>query len=217
MLLSRGARLRRSFPCLAALGLAAGLAGPAPAQDSDPLAWSTQAARGAFALCLSDAPDAGTVAEHGEIWGWPRFSGYLQHPKGYEREAGGESRRSFTAGTKSAFVELGVQSGVVSAVEPARIHYFRCDLAADQRVDQDLAAYFTGLYGPPISKTDEATVWLKAEAGASVTADDAASDDDAIKPVISAAVGAKVTRVELSHQLGLDRAKMTIFENAPPS
>ena len=213
---SRGARLSLST-LIPALVAAAGLAAPAWAQDSDPLAWSTQAARGAFDLCRSDAPDAGTVAEHGEIWGWPRFTGYLQHPKGYEREAGGESRRSFTAGTKSAFVELGVQSGLVASAEPAHIHYFRCDLAADQLVDADLAAYFTGLYGPPISKTGGATVWLKAEAGAAVTADDAASDDTAIKPVISAAVGAKVTRVELTHELGLDRAKLTIFENTPAS
>ena len=34
------------------------------------------------------------VAEHGEVWGWPRFMGYLEHPDGYKRQAGGESRRS---------------------------------------------------------------------------------------------------------------------------
>jgi hypothetical protein len=203
-------------PALLALILAAGLVAPAQAQD-DPVAWSTQAARGAFDLCRSDAPDADKVAEHGEVWGWPHFSGYLQHPKGYEREAGGESRRDFAAGTRTAFVELGVQSGHVTSVEPAQVHYFRCDLAADQSIDGDLEAYFTGLYGPPISKTDEATVWLKAEGGASVTADDAASDDTAVKTVTSAAVGARVTRVELSHQLGLDRAKLTIFDNGAAS
>ena len=203
-------------PGLIALALATSLAAPALAQD-DPVAWSTQAARGAFDLCRSDAPDAARVAEHGEVWGWPHFSGYLQHPKGYERHAGGESRRDFTAGTKSAFLELGVQSGQVTAAEPAQVHYFRCDLAADQSIDGDLEAYFTDLYGPPISKTSEATVWLKAEGGVSVTADDAASDDTAVKTLSSAGAGARVTRVELSHQLGLDRAKLSVFETAAAS
>jgi hypothetical protein len=33
----------------------------------------------------------------------------------------------------------------------------------------------------------------------------------------SAGAGARVTRVELSHQLGLDRAKLSVFETAAAS
>jgi hypothetical protein len=208
---------RLRLPLIAAALVSALAAAGAGAQDNDPLAWSTQAARGAFDLCRADAPDAARVAEHGEIWGWPKFVGYLQHPKGYEREAGGESRRDFVAGTQTAFVELGVQSGQVTSEAPTNIRYFRCDLAADEAVNGNLEAYFTALFGPPISRTDGVTVWLKADVGASVTADDAATDDAAIKTLSASAIGAKVTRVELSHQLGLDRAKLTIFENAAPS
>jgi len=206
--------IRRGALGLFALALLAAGA-PAGAQDNDPLAWSIQAARGAFDLCRADAPDAARVAEHGEIWGWPAFVGYMEHPNGYQREAGGESLRRFTDGDKSAYVELGVQSGQVSSAAPANIRYFRCDLASDQQVNTDLEAYFTGLYGPPTSKSDKATVWVSGEAGASVGPDDAVSDDDALKPAIAAVVGARVVRVELTRERGLDRAKLTIFQNAP--
>jgi hypothetical protein len=207
---SRGARI-----ALLALTLSIGAAQAASAEEQyDPVAWSIEAARGAFDLCRSDAPDAERVAEHGEVWGWPRFVGYLDHPKGYQREAGGESRREFTYGDKTAFVQLGVQSGQVVSAAPAVIRYFRCNVAVDQAVDSSLESYFTGLYGPPISKTDDATVWLTGEAGAAVGPDQAVSDDAVVKALVTAPPGAKVTRVELSRELGLDRAKLTILENA---
>lgn len=58
---------------------------------------------------------------------------------------------------------------------------------------------------------------MKAEGGANVTADDAISDDAAVKTLTSAGAGARVIRVELSHQLGLDRAKLSIFDTAAAS
>ncbi len=205
----------RSAPiALALLALSLGAASPVSAEEQyDPVVWSIQAAKGAFDLCRSDAPDAERVAEHGEVWGWPRFVGYLDHPKGYQREAGGESRRDFTSGDKTAFVQLGVQSGQVVSAAPATIRYFRCNVAADQAVDGDLTAYFTDLYGPPVSKTDDATVWLSGEGGATVGPDQAGGDDAVVKALTDAAPGAKITRVELSRELGLDRAKLTILEN----
>jgi hypothetical protein len=210
--------IRRSVRLgLLALILAAASAGPGFSQEDDPAAWSIQAARGAFDLCRGDAPDADRVAEHGEVWGWPTFVGYQETPKGYKREAGGESRRDFSHDGKTAYVELEVQSGEVTSVAPANIRYFRCNLAADHAVNADLTAYFTGLYGQPVSKTDDATIWLSGEAGASVTPDNAVNDDAALKPVVSAAVGAKVTRVELTREEGIDRARLTIFQSAPPN
>jgi hypothetical protein len=201
---------------LLALITATVVAGPSFGQQDDPVAWSTQAARGAFDLCRGDAPDADRVAEHGQIWGWPTFMGYQETPRGYKREAGGESRRDFSHDGKTAYVELEVQSGEVTSETSANIHYFRCNLASDHAVNTDLTAYFTGLYGQPISKTDDATIWLSGEAGASVTADNAVNDDAALKPVVAAAVGAKVTRIELTREDGIDRARLTIFQSAPP-
>jgi hypothetical protein len=193
---------------------AAATAAPALAADDDPLlAWSKTAARGLFDLCLQDAPDAAVVAEHGEVWGWPRFMGYLEHPEGYKREAGGESRRTFDDGGKSTFVEATIQSGLVTSAAPASVRYFRCNAASDQPVDADLEAYFTERYGQPAAKSEQATVWL---AGAAKGAD-AGDDDAALKAVSAAGAGAEATRIELTREHGLDRAKLTLFRNAPAS
>ena len=187
-------------------------AAPVLAADDDPLlAWSKAAARGVFDLCRQDAPDAAVVAEHGEIWGWPRFMGYLEHPEGYRREAGGESRRTFEYGGKNTFVEATVQSGVVTSAAPAEVRYFRCNAASDQPVDDDLEAYFTEQYGPPATKTEQATIWL---AGAA-KGGDAGDDDAALKAVLAAGAGAEATRIELTREHGLDRAKLTQFRSAP--
>jgi hypothetical protein len=200
---------------LLAIALMASLAAtPALAADDDPLlAWSKTAARGLFDLCLQDAPDAAVVAEHGEVWGWPRFMGYLEHPEGYRREAGGESRRTFDDGGKTTFVEATIQSGVVTSAVPANVRYFRCNAATDQPVDADLEAYFTERYGQPAAKNDQATVWL---AGAA-KGGDAGDDGAALKAVAAAGAGAEATRVELTREHGLDRAKLTLFRNAPES
>ena len=188
-----------------------GLAPAVAEADDDPLlSWSQTAARGLFDLCRQDAPDAAVVAEHGEIWGWPRFMGYLEHPEGYKREAGGESRRTFDDGGKSTFVEATIQSGTVTAADPALVRYFRCNAASDQPVNGDLEIYFTEKYGPPASKTAQATVWL---AGA---AKGVADDDDVVlKAVEAAGPGAEAARVELSRVGGLDRAKLTELRNTP--
>jgi hypothetical protein len=198
-----------------AFALAASLAAaPALAADDDPLlAWSKTAERGLFDLCRQDAPDAAVVAEHGEVWGWPRFMGYLEHPEGYKREAGGESRRTFEYGGKATFVEATIQSGVVTAAAPADVRYFRCNAASDQPVDADLEAYFTELYGPPAAKSEQATVWL---AGAA-KGGDAGDDDAALKAVAAAGAGADGTRIELTREHGLDRAKLTLFRNVAAS
>lgn len=202
----------------AALALSLAWVGAGAAQDEDLQGQSQTAARGLFDLCRADAPDAAKVVEHGEVWGWPEFVGFLEHPDGYKREAGGESRRTFQSGDQSAYVEATIQSGEVTSAAPAHIDYFRCNVDSDQSVDADLTAYFTGLYGPPVSKTDEAVVWLKgpAEAGA----DAAASDDSLLKAVVAAGAGTQGLRVELTHEHGLDRAKLTLFVNgraaAPP-
>jgi len=190
---------------IALLGLAPAVANA----DDDPLlSWSQTAARGLFELCRQDAPDAAVVAEHGEIWGWPRFMGYLEHPEGYKREAGGESRRTFEDGGKSTFVEATIQSGAVTAADPAQVSYFRCNTASDQPVNGDLEAYFTEKYGAPASKTPQATVWLTGAAKGG------AGDDDAVlKAVVAAGAGAEATRVELTRQNGLDRAKLTQLRN----
>jgi len=143
------------------------------------------------------------------VWGWPEFVPYLEHPVGYERTAGGESRRTLTVGDQTSYVELTVQSGEVKSAAPAQVRYFRCEVAANQPVNQTLAAYFTARYGRPSVVTGRSTVWL---AGATPVAGAAASDDAALAPVIAGPVGAKVTRVELSHERGLDRAKLSFFE-----
>ena len=117
------------------------------ADETSPADWALTASRGVLDLCRADAPDAAAVAEHGEVWGWPSFVPYLERPDGYKREAGGQSRRSYTLGDTTTTVEVTVQSGQVTSAAPANIHYFRCDVAADQPVGADLAAYFTGLYG----------------------------------------------------------------------
>jgi hypothetical protein len=187
-------------------------AAPALAADDDPLlAWSDTAARGLFDLCRQDAPDAAVVAEHGEVWGWPHFMGYLEHPEGYKREAGGESRRTFTYGAKDTFVEATIQSGVVASAAPAEVRYFRCNAASDQPVGRDLEAYVTEQYGPPAAKTDQATIWL---AGAA-KGGDAGDGDVALKAVMAAGAGAEATRIELTRDHGLDRAKLTLFRNTP--
>jgi hypothetical protein len=207
-----------AFALIAALTAAPVLvAGPASAADEDPLLdWSKTAARGLFDLCRQDAPDAAVVAEHGEVWGWPRFMGYLEHPEGYKREAGGESRRTFQYGGKDTFVEATIQSGVVTATAPApnpttEVRYFRCNAASDQPIGADLEAYFTEQYGSPAAKTEQGAIWLSGAAKGG----DAADDDAALKAVTAAGAGAEATRVELTHEHGLDRAKLTEFRNTP--
>jgi hypothetical protein len=191
-----------------------GLAAPAAqADEDDVLAWSQTAARGLFQLCQADAPDAARVAEHGEVWGWPPFRGYLEHPEGYKREAGGDSRREFQDHDLSAYVEATVQSGAVTSAAPANIQYFRCNMASDQPVDADLVAYFTERYGAPAAKSDAATVWLDGAAKGAATDD----DDAALKAVIAAGAGAQGLRIELTRDHGLDRAKLILFRNAPPA
>jgi hypothetical protein len=194
------------------LALASLLASPtgAHAQDPDPAAWSRSAARGAFDLCRGDAPDASAVAEHGQIWGWPRFTPYLEHPEGYERDSGGESRRELTAGDKTSYVEMTVQGGQVVSAAPADIRYFRCNVTANQPIDADLEAYFTALYGPPTAKSDKATVWLAGAAAGAAPDNEAA----ALKPLAAAAPGAQALRVELSHELGVDNAKLSIYRKS---
>ena len=203
-------RLRPRLALGAALAWA--VAAPAALADADDvLSWSQTAARGLYELCRADAPDAAKVAEHGEVWGWPPFMGYLEHPDGYKREAGGESRRTFQDHDLSAYVEATIQSGEVTSAAPAEVQYFRCNMASDQPVDADLVSYFTERYGAPAAKTDAATVWL---AGAAKTA--AAVDDDAaLQAVVAAGAGAEGLRIELTHDHGLDRAKFTLFRNAP--
>jgi hypothetical protein len=203
----------RAGVCLALVGaIAVGLAAPAARADQDDvLAWSQTAARGLYELCRADAPDAAAVAEHGEVWGWPPFMGYLEHPDGYKREAGGDSRRTFQDHDLSAYVEATVQSGEVTSAAPAQIQYFRCNMASDQPVDADLVDYFTERYGAPASRTDAASVWLD---GAAKSAD-AADEDAALKAVIAAGPGAQGLRIELTRDHGLDRAKFTLFRNAP--
>jgi hypothetical protein len=204
-------RLLLAFTLTASL--AATICAAAPAADDDPLlVWNRAAARGLFDLCRQDAPDAEVVAEHGEIWGWPHFMGYLEHPEGYKREAGGESRRTFDYGGKGTFVEATIQSGLVTASAPAQVRYFRCNAASDQPIDTDLEAYFTELYGPPAAKTDRSTIWLSGAAKGG----DAGDDDAALKAVIAAGVGGEASRIELTRDHGLDRAKLTLFRNAPP-
>ena len=197
---------------VAALSLAAG----ARAQEPSLLDWSQTAARGVFDLCNADTPDAARVAEHGEVWGWPRFVGYLEHPEGYRREAGGESRRTYALGEANAYVEVTVQSGTVTSAAPATLGYFRCNVASDQPVDDDLKAYFTGLYGPPASSTAAATVWLTKSAatpGAGGAGPDA--EAAALHAVVAAGPGAQGMRIELTRERGLDRAKLTLFRYAP--
>jgi hypothetical protein len=198
----------RSLFAVAALALAA-LAAPATAQDQSLLSWSQTAARGLFDLCRHDAPDAAVVAE---LWGWPRFIGYLEHPEGYKRLAGGESRRSFEKGDTSTFVEATIQSGIVTSAAPANVSYFRCNTASDQPVNPDLEAYFTQQYGPPASRSETATVWLTGAAKGGGSDD----DDAALKAVAAAGTGAEAMRIELTRENGLDRAKLTEFRNTPP-
>ena len=199
---------------IAALGAAAVVvvAGvPALADEADVLAWSKTTARGLFELCRADAPDAAAVAEHGEVWGWPRFMGYLEHPDGYKREAGGESRLTHQDHDLSAYVEATIQSGVVTTAKPDPVRYFRCNMASDHEVGADLAAYFTDLYGAPAVKTDAGTVWLDGAAkGASPD-----SDDAALKAVEAGGADAKGLRIELTRERGLDRAKLTMVEKSP--
>ena len=200
--------------CIAALGAAAVVAaagGPAFADEADVLAWSKTTARGLFELCRADAPDAAAVAEHGEVWGWPRFMGYLEHPEGFKREAGGESRMTHQDHELSAYVEATIQSGVVTAAQPDPVRYFRCNMASDHAVGADLAAYFTDLYGAPASKTDAATVWLSGAAKGAAPD----SDDAALKAVEAAGADATGMRIELTHERGLDRAKLTLFQKSP--
>ncbi|HEY2707380.1 MAG TPA: hypothetical protein VGI95_04945 [Caulobacteraceae bacterium] len=202
---------RSPFLALALAAASLAVATPAAADQAALLTWSQTAARGLFQLCRQDAPDAARVGEHGEIWGWPRFMGYLEHPDGYKRQAGGSSRRTFQDGDASTYVEATVQSGLVTSAAPAEVHYFRCNAASDQPINADLETYFTDKYGPPAAKTDQATVWL---AGAAKGADPG-DDDAALAAVKSAAAGAEATRVELTHDHGLDRAKLVLFHNGP--
>jgi hypothetical protein len=203
--------LRKCIAALSAVAVVAASA-PASADEADVLAWSNTTARGLFKLCLEDAPDAAAVAEHGEVWGWPRFMGYLEHPDGYKREAGGESRLTHQDGDLSAFVEATVQSGVVTTAKPDPVRYFRCNMASDHAVAADLVGYFTELYGAPASKTDAATVWL-AGAAKGAAPD---SDDAALKAVEAGGADAKGMRIELTRERGLDRAKLTLFQKGSP-
>lgn len=195
---------------LSAAGLVGAASAPALADEADMLAWSKTTARGLFQLCQADAPDAARVVEHGEVWGWPRFMGYLEHPDGYKREAGGESRMTHQDGDLSAYVEATVQSGVVTAAKPDPVRYFRCNMASDHEVNAALADYFTGLYGAPASKTDAATVWL----GGAAKAAAADSDDAALNAVEAGGPDAKGMRIELTREHGLDRAKLTLFQKS---
>jgi hypothetical protein len=208
------ASIRRRFAV--ALGAATALClvnvGAALADQDDVLDWSKTAARGLYQLCLADAPDAARVAEHGEVWGWPAFRGYLEHPDGYKREAGGESRRTFEDHELSAYVEATVQSGEVVSAAPAQIQYFRCNMASDQAVNDALTGYFTEHYGAPAAKTGETTVWL----GGAARGADPGDDDAAMKAVVDAGAGAQGLRIELSRENGLDRAKFILFHNGPP-
>lgn len=193
---------------LALVGVVA--AGPGCAQDDQSLlAWSQAAARGILDLCRAGAPDANQVIEHAEIWGWPHFMAYQETPEGYTREAGGQSRRSYKLGDQSADVVVTVQSGKVASGTEAKVQYFRCNIASNQPIENDLETYFTALYGPPTVKTDKATTWLL---GASVGAG-AEDDDAALKPVAAQGVGAQGERIELSRESGRDRAKLTVFRN----
>ena len=203
--------LLKAFAALGAAALVIAAGAPACADEADMLAWSQTTARGLYKLCLADAPDAAAVAEHGEVWGWPRFMGYVDHPEGYKREAGGESRMTHQDHDLSAFVEATVQSGVVTTAKPDPVRYFRCNMAADREVGADLAAYFTDLYGAPASKTDAATVWLGGAAKGAAPD----SDDAALKAVEAAGPDAKGMRIELTRERGLDRAKLTLFQKAP--
>ncbi|MFI4975898.1 MAG: hypothetical protein ACHP84_15260 [Caulobacterales bacterium] len=206
-------------PRLAALALLTLLAAaPAGAQD-DPGAWTTAAARGAFDLCREDAPDAARVAEHGEVWGWPRFAGYVEHPIGFKREAGGESVRSIGSADKPASVELGVQSGVVTSAAPVLVRYFRCNVASNLDIRTDLVAYFTDAYGPPASRSDATVVWeqRKAPAGAPQGQSGGDVEADLVKTIAASLPGTKVTRVELTRERGVTRARLSWFENAGPA
>jgi hypothetical protein len=203
---------------LAGVFAAASLGGAAFAQEDSLQDWSQTAARGVFELCRGDAPDAARVAEHGQVWGWPSFQGYQEHPEGYHREAGGDSRRTYEHGDGSTYVEATVQSGTVTSVAPADVHYFRCNTASDQPVNPDLKTYFTGLYGPPTSDTGAGTVWLT---GAAVTPDASGEGPDAeaaaLKAVAASGPGTQGMRIELTRERGLDRAKLTLFRNGPPA
>jgi hypothetical protein len=201
----------RSPLVIAALAATAGWSVAAAQDDSDLLSQAQTAARGVFDLCRQDAPDAARVIAHGEVWGWPQFVGYAEHPDGYRREAGGESRRTFQVGDAGAYVEAAIQSGVVTSAAPAVVRYFRCNIASDQPVDADLADYFTRAYGAPASKTDTATVWLSGAAVGRPTD----SDEAALTAVKSAPPGEQALRVELSRERGLDRAKLTLFVAEP--
>jgi hypothetical protein len=196
--------------------LAASLGTSALAQEDSLLDWSQTAARGVFELCRDDAPDAARVAEHGEVWGWPSFQGYQEHPEGYHREAGGDSRRDYQLGDGTTYVEATVQSGTVPSVAPADVRYFRCNTASDQPVNPDLKTYFTGLYGPPTSDSGAGTVWLT---GAAVTPAATGEGPDAeaaaLKAVAAAGPGKQGMRIELTRERGLDRAKLTLFRNGP--
>jgi hypothetical protein len=185
----------------------------ARADEAAAQAWSQTAARGLYQLCLEDAPDAARVAEHGEVWGWPRFMGYTEHPDGYQREAGGESRRTYQEGDVSAYVETTIQSGEVTSAAPARIAYFRCNMASDHDVGADLATYFTGLYGAPASDTSAGKIWL----GGAAKGADPSGDDAALKAVVAAGAGAEGVRVELGRENGVDRANFTLFRYLPAS
>ena len=182
---------------------------PGP-EAQTPLAWAKTAARGVLDLCREDAPDAAAVADHGEVWGWPSFVPYLEHPDGYERQAGGQSRRSYAVGEVTAEVEVTVQSGVVTSAAPAKIAYFRCDVAANQPIGPELEAYFTQLYGPAI-KTDQGEVWLVGDAkGAAPDGDEAT-----LAAVSAAGAGASGERILLFHELDREQAKITEFVGAP--
>jgi hypothetical protein len=196
---------RIAAPALAALAL---VGGAAVAQD-DPVAWSQATVRGMLEICRQDSPDAARVAEHAEVWGWPPFKGYVEHPEGFKREAGGESRRDFQAGDKTAFVEATVQSGTVVSAGPAQIRYFRCDIDSDQEIDAGLVSYFTGLYGPPSTKPNGTFVWL------SGAANGAAGEQAVLDAMKTSAAPAEGAIIELGHEDDRDEVRITNFSSAP--
>lgn len=181
----------------------------AGAQDN-PAAWSQTAARGMLQICLEDQPDAARVGEHAEIWGWPPFKGYLEHPDGYRRQAGGESRRDFSAGDQTAFVEATVQSGVVTSAAPADVRYFHCNIDSDRAINADLESYLAELFGAPALRDGTSVVWLDGAAKGS-----AATEDAALKAVSAGAPGSAATLIVLQHANGHDEAKLTILRQGP--
>ena len=109
---------------IAALVAAAGRAPPRRAgrRPTQPtlLAWSKTAARGLFDLCRPTRPTPPWWPSTARSGAGRRFMGYLEHPEGYKREAGGESRRDASrTATKSAYVEAACRAAWSPPPSPA--------------------------------------------------------------------------------------------------